>query len=251
MSRGTSAPDDETDLLAAEYVLGTLDAADQATVGREVETDPVLEAAVRAWEDRLAPLNRLVAPITPPPSLWPRIEASAWGGAAAARRVASAPELERQRAGTTRLIHDRNAQRRGLRLWRGATAAGFALAAALAGFAVLRPHAPPPPGPDLVAALLPLGQQSPIFVAQATANGALTVRPVGTPRIAPDRDLELWLLRNGETVPRPLGVLPVAGVHFAAGTLPRGGAKILVSLEPRGGSPTGLPTGPVLYGGAI
>jgi anti-sigma-K factor RskA len=27
--------------------------------------------------------------------------------------------------------------------------------------------------------------------------------------------------------------------------------QLLVSLEPKGGSPTGLPTGPVLYGGLL
>ena len=29
------------------------------------------------------------------------------------------------------------------------------------------------------------------------------------------------------------------------------GTQLLVSLEPRGGSPTGQPTGPVLYGGRL
>jgi anti-sigma-K factor RskA len=34
-------------------------------------------------------------------------------------------------------------------------------------------------------------------------------------------------------------------------TPPPEGAQLLVSQEPKGGSPTGLPTGPVLYGGTI
>jgi anti-sigma-K factor RskA len=137
-----------------------------------------------------------------------------------------------------------------VRFWQATTAAGFALAAAIAGIAVF--HAPPPSRPPIVTALVPLGQQSPMFVAEATADGALSVRPVGGVHVAPDRDLELWLLKDGEKVPKPLGVLPASGVRLAAGSVPPGGgAKILVSLEPRGGSRTGLPTGPVLYGGSI
>jgi anti-sigma-K factor RskA len=34
------------------------------------------------------------------------------------------------------------------------------------------------------------------------------------------------------------------------GTFARG-TQLLVSLEPKGGSPTGQPTGPVIYGGKL
>ncbi len=237
---------DEDDLLAAEYVLGTLEPADHAALSREAETNPALRNAIETWERYLAPLNFLSEPISPPASLWLRIEASAWAGAAAARRVTA---VAQGRAANDQLVQERTGLRRGLRLWRGAAIAGFALAAAVAGIALLRPVAPPPPG--VVTALLPLSQQNPVFVAEAMADGSLLVRPVGALHVAPDRDLELWLLRDGEKIPKALGLLPATGVRLAAGSLPRGGAKILVSLEPHGGSPTGLPTGPVLFGGAI
>ncbi len=233
-------PDRETELLVAEYVLGTLEPSERLLLSREADNDPGLRDAIDAWERRLAPLHRLTAPVAPPAGLWPRIAASAWG----AETVGAAP------AARAPVARDRRV--RSLRLWQGATASGLALAAVIAGFAVLRAPPAAPPGPSLVTALLPLSQQGPVFVAEAMADGALRIRTVGAVRIAPDRDLELWLLRDGETVPRPLGVLPAAGVRLPPGTLPSaGGAKLLVSLEPRGGSPTHLPTGPVLYGGAI
>ena len=245
-----STGSDEDDLLAGEYVLGTLEPADHAALAREAETNPVVRNAIEAWERYLAPLNQLTEPVAPPASLWLRIEASAWAGEAAARRVTAAAAVARGRAANDRVATERAGLLRGLRLWRGAAVAGFALAAAVAGIALLRPVAPLPQT-ALVTALLPLGQQSPVLVAEAMADGSLLVRPVGAVHIAPDRDLELWLLRDGETIPKPLGLLPATGIRLAAGTLPRGAAKILVSLEPRGGSPTGLPTGPVLFGGAI
>ena len=232
----------ETELLAAEYVLGTLEPADRAALAREAETDPALRQAIDAWERHLAPLNGLGDPVAPPAALWPRIEASAWNPAA----VQPAAPPPAAPAAVMRGVPDRGS--RGLRLWQGTAAAGFALAAVIAGVAFLRP---PPPAPPLVTALLPLGQQGPVFVAETTPDGGLSVRPVGALHVAPDRDLELWLLKDGDKAPTPLGLLRGDGVRLAAGTLPRAGAKILVSLEPRGGSPTRLPTGPVLYGGAF
>ncbi len=79
---------------------------------------------------------------------------------------------------------------------------------------------------------------------------------------APTRDLpaargsaELWLI-GADGKPKPLGLLDPA--RPAAMRLPeplgRGvveKAVLAVSLEPRGGSPTGLPTGPVVAKGAI
>ena len=228
----------ETELLIAEYVLGTLEPADRAALAREAETDPALRQVIDAWERYLAPLNGIGDPVAPPAALWPRIEASAWNPPAAQPAVPP--------AAVSRGVPDGGL--RGLRLWRGAAAAGFALAAVIAGIALLRP---PPAAAPLVTALLPLGQQGPVFVAETMPDGGLSVRPVGALHVAPDRDLELWLLKDGDKAPTPLGLLRGDGVRLAAGTLPRAGAKILVSLEPRGGSPTRLPTGPVLYGGAF
>jgi len=67
--------------------------------------------------------------------------------------------------------------------------------------------------------------------------------------------LELWLLPTG-AAPRSLGVIPATGVgrvplstpsEIALAQIP----ALAVSLEPAGGSPTGAPTGPVLYTGKI
>jgi anti-sigma-K factor RskA len=89
----------------------------------------------------------------------------------------------------------------------------------------------------------------PVLLATAEPNGVLRIRPDGAIVVPIDHDLELWALGAGETRPRSLGVLPASGTRMVAALPP--GTQLLVSLEPRGGSPTGQPTGPVLYGGRL
>jgi anti-sigma-K factor RskA len=162
-----------------------------------------------------------VAPVGPPPELWDRIVAAT--GTAA---VVAFPE------------------RRRLRIWQASTGVALAIAASLAAFIVLRPVPEP-----RVAVLAPLSNGVPVLLATAEPNGTLNVRPNGTIAVPSGRDLELWALAAGETKPRSLGVLPAGGRQLVASLPP--GTQLLVSLEPRGGSPTGQPTGPVLYGGRL
>lgn len=229
---GASAPgpDDELTVLAGEYVLGTLPRDEAAQLAREAATDPAVADAIALWERRLLPLALLqVPPVAPPATLWPRIEATAHGTPLRPVAPANAPSS------------------RSLGLWRGAAAAGFLLAASIAGIAVLQRS----PAPVPVAVLAPLGARQAAFVMQAGRNGSLTIVPIGPAAVPAGRDLELWSLAAGAKVPRPIGVLPASGLTLAAGRVPGGAVQILVSLEPAGGSPTGLPTGPVLYGGAL
>ena len=63
---------------------------------------------------------------------------------------------------------------------------------------------------------------------------------------------ELWSIAGG--APRPLSLLrPQSGnaAIIRAVQLPPPGDLLAVSLEPQGGSPTGLPTGPVLSRGKV
>src|SRR5713226_4275713 len=78
----TEAEPDEQELLAAEYVLGTLDAEERARARDLVAMDPAFAAIVRAWERRLGELNVLVAAVEPPPDIWQRIKAGIAGRAA-------------------------------------------------------------------------------------------------------------------------------------------------------------------------
>jgi len=71
----TRTSSEDRDMLAAEYVLGTLDAPTRLDVRGALAGDGALREAVAAWEKRLAPLSEMGAPVAPPADLWSRIEA--------------------------------------------------------------------------------------------------------------------------------------------------------------------------------
>ncbi len=216
---------DELDVLAGLFVLGTLEPEMAAEITAALAENDALRQAIDRWQQRLAPLDRLVPKAEPPAELWQAIEARL--------PQASAPVIELQRR---------------LRGWRFTAIGAAALAATLALFITLRP----PPTPDYLAVLTPLtGDASLHFVAEANRSGQLTVLAVGKPAIATDRSLELWSIAGNQPA-RSLGVIPRAG-HYM-GQLPanpRDGLTIAISLEPLGGSPTGQATGPVLFAGKL
>ena len=240
---------EEIQVLAAEYVVGALDAAEMRAVRRRAASDAELAAAIAAWERRLAPLARTVPPVAPPPALWARIEA-----AIAPIADEAAPPVPRLHAPAEPLVPAARplraravAPRRRVWPWQLATAASLALAAGVAAFALL----PRPLPPVEVAALTPPNAAPAGFLATTRPNGSVVLTALAPTTVPADRDLELWVLPKGAKAPASLGVLPAAGRQVVLPTPPAPGTQLMVSLEPKGGSPTGAPTGPVLYAGTL
>ncbi len=67
---------EDKEVLAAEYVLGTLDSESRQRMENDFPRDPALRESVHAWEERLARLDQSIAPVEPPPGLWAKIEAA-------------------------------------------------------------------------------------------------------------------------------------------------------------------------------
>ena len=83
----------------------------------------------------------------------------------------------------------------------------------------------------------------------------LQVEPLTLAVVDPARSLELWAI-PADGKPISLGVIPTGGkgrveLSDAQKVLIGQPIALAVSLEPKGGSPTGKPTGPVLYQGAL
>jgi len=216
--------------LAAQYALGSLPARVRARLAKVARRDPPVAQAIAEWEQRLASLAAAVPGVAPPPRVWTRIVARL--GLAPPAPIAS--------------WWDR------VSIWRSLTAAGFAAALAL-GVALYsqRPVAEPP----LVAVLAGPDGKPALIASAARRDAFLLVKSVGAAPVDPGKALELWMLPQGRP-PRSLGVLPAGAVVRLPLAAPSdavlaGIPALAVSLEPAGGSPTGLPTGPVLYSGAI
>ncbi|WP_257167138.1 anti-sigma factor domain-containing protein [Bradyrhizobium sp. SRS-191] len=77
--------------LAAEYALGTLDAAERAQVETMMTVDQAFAALVQAWEFRLGPLNQMVGLVEPRPELWDRIKAEIMRSGAKAAVISPSP----------------------------------------------------------------------------------------------------------------------------------------------------------------
>lgn len=222
--------EEEREALAGEYVLGTLDARAAAQVERAMATDPALRAAVAAWEARLAPLTVLAPQEAPPANLWDRIEAALPG--------APAPAAPRPPVAVPRW-------------WRAlaiaSTAAAFGLLAL-----VLVPPRDREEAPRMMTVLLSSRDQ-PAWLVEAERDGAIRLAALNAQPVPPDRVLQLWALPQGATAPTSLGLIPPAGrvTVTPAAIRPEPGMLIEISLEPPGGSPTGRPTGPVLFIGRL
>ncbi len=67
--------DEETDLLAAEFVLGSLDSEERANAQALLKTDHGFIAMVRIWERRFGELHLMVEPVEPDAKILQRIKA--------------------------------------------------------------------------------------------------------------------------------------------------------------------------------
>ena len=111
--------------------------------------------------------------------------------------------------------------------------------------------------PDNVSGLRSGGTLRDLMLADRRGLLGKDVRPAfGEPQSAtPDgRVMQLWGLRPGETAPTSLALLPrtPGRISIPAPALrPVNNMLIEISLEPEGGSPTGRPTGPILFYGRL
>lgn len=244
---------EDLNLLAGEYVLGTLSAAARARVAQRLASDPALQRAVADWEARLLPLTGLAEPIAPPAQLWTRIDASLQ---AADGAQASAPAAHSHSHSPAASPAPRPAPARPSRnwwnhlgLWRGLAGSGFAMAAVLAAVLVTRvaPQAVPP---QFMVVLVAPQDKAPGWVVQASSPSALQLIPLGVAEVPAGRALEFWTKADSWSGPVSLGLVqPGQSLQLALEKLPplQPNQLFELTLEPPSGSPIGKPTGPIQY----
>jgi anti-sigma-K factor RskA len=215
--------------VAAEYVLGTLQGAARRRFERSLKDNPRLRQLVAQWQNRLAPLDEVAPPVTPPARVWYEIE---------------------QRIGARR----RTSWLSNLRFWRVASFASAACALLLALYIVMQP----PRTPDTMVVVMSGEQGTPAMTVswpkEPRGKPKLRIRVMGHPDMPPGTSWELWMLPGGNQKPMSLGLIGTAATQeltISEKMMPmiNRATGLAMSQEPAGGSPTGLPTGPVLYKG--
>jgi anti-sigma-K factor RskA len=208
--------------LAAEYVLGTLRGRARARFERWRAASQAIDAAIRAWEERLVHMAFATRSVQPPSSAWAGID----------RRVRALEGRGRhssQWLAFAAVVAFVVLAGVGIFLWRGERTVALQTYATIA---------------QTSGAPLWRVEVSPDYEhLRAVALGSYAKRP--------DRSLELWALPEGKA-PVSLGLLPDQGgiermLNSQQAAALRVAAHVAVSLEPTGGSPTGAPTGPVLF----
>lgn len=231
-------PDDNPDLLIAEYALGVLSHEERKRVEAMIALEPRHQRAMEQWQGHFAEWLGQLPASSPPAGAWDRIEQRLFAGA---------------RHSPSRASGWWNS----LGFWRWTTAA---LAAGLLASVLIlqQPVSGPTSGPASGPALLARLEQSDgtTLFAATIDPGRRSVLFVNTGRADwQSKSAEAWVIA-ADGKPRSLGLLP-ANVSTTLNVTPQladllaGGAVLAVTLEPLNGSPTGQPTGPVVAQGKI
>lgn len=211
---------DILDQVAAAYVVGTLRGAARRRFEKLCATSPDAMRRVRLWEDRFMELQPDLAPVAPRSHVWASI----------AQRIGRHPRPVR------------NAHR-----WWWGLGGAVALSVMLA--VTVRWMYPP----LSVVATVAQSQTQPLWqISRSVDSTVLSVSAARAIAENPDAAFELWALQRNGSAPVSLGLLPRSGsvrrslsVRQVAALM--GSDTLAVSVEPPTGSPTGLPTGPVVY----
>jgi anti-sigma-K factor RskA len=233
-----NTPNSGKDTLAAEYVLGVLDAQAQADAERRLQTDAAFAREVDEWRARFGEFDNTVAPMPADEGLWQRIEHGT-------RQPAGAGA---SRSAWRDLWHS-------LPVWRAATTLASVLAITLAVTAMVslqfaRNEAVRKP--IYVAVLVDDATKNAGAVVNAFADGSVEMIPLAEINVPPDKALEIWTLWDRSVGPRSVGLIERSrSVRLNLDALPKTGENQLfeITLEPKTGSPIGRPTGPILFKG--
>jgi anti-sigma-K factor RskA len=232
---GQEPPSD--DLVAAEYVLGVLEAGPRLAAEARILSDRAFADLVSGWQRRFAPLALEVRPVDVPHRVWTRIQ----------ERLGWSPAAPDSAIG------------RSLYFWR--VTAGVAATVALGLLAVdivPRWTAPRVSEVQLAKAVTTLSRDdgTPGWLATVDVrHGTVLMVPVPSAPDAQGRAAELWLIPPGQA-PRSLGAVSIDRAYTVAvpATLRTdltSQAVLAITLEPAAGIPHAAPTGPIIAKGVV
>ncbi len=219
------------DTLSAEYILGTLKGTARRRFEQLIRQRPDWAQTFNWWESQMHLLADTVPAVKPSNKVWKNIE--------------------------SQLFTRKAAQHTGW--WKSWAFVSTALAASFATLLLIQtPQMVVDTTPASVALLATDKSEAGWLLNESKKsdnNVVIKVITLASLAIKPDNAFELWLLPADKSKPISLGLLPQKGnasVKVPVEVIPLMATGLLaVSLEPVGGSPTGQPTGAVLYQGRM
>ena len=219
------------DMLSAEYILGTLKGAARRRFEQLIRQKPVWAQTLSWWEGHMHLLADTVPAVNPPNKVWKNIEAQ---------------------------LFNRKATQHSA-WWKNWAFASTALATGLAILLVIQtPQSLNDSKPAAVALLATEKSEAGWLLNETKKSDTdVTINAIALAslELKADNAFELWLLPADKSKPISLGLLPQQGNNVfkvPKDIIPLMATGLLaVSLEPVGGSPTGQPTGAVLYQGRM
>jgi len=243
------------DLLAAEYVLGTLRGGARQRFERHLREDPMLAREVAGWQQAFAQIDLHDEPIKPPDRVWQAISmrlqsdiddrAQASIGASNQDQYAAGHKI----SDAVRLPAYKTA-----RLWQLTSAALAACLVIALVWPVATVHRDDLSSVQPIAVLSPTSPNAGahLIAGYDARQRTLVFTPLNVAAPDSQHSLQLWRI-GADKKPVSLGLLNPTGMTQVGveqlSTLD--GITLAVSLEPAAGSPTGQPTGTVLYAGVV
>lgn len=217
--------------LADEYVIGLLGEDEARAVETRAEKDAELAAAIDDARDRFVEIDLAETPSAVPETVWNGV-------------------LSRLDAGENETVVPIGRARRVrtpvAAYWKQVAQAGIAACLLLAvgvGWMAMQP------APEFVAVLLD-SDGEPQAVIEAFADDRVTVLPLENFDVPAGRTLQVWTKRNEpDAQPVSIGLMEqIRRLRLRGPDLPPPdeGQLYEITIEQEGGSPTGLPTGPIV-----
>lgn len=225
------------DMLAAEYILGTLHGRARLRFEYYMTLIPALRISVQRWSEKLHGLDAALKPVIPKKCVWKNIE---------------------HRLGFSKKQNWLVSLFNSLSFWQVSSALTAGLAILMMTYIVITPTLEQEP--QYITIINNKQAQSSWLVAVNLKTESLQIKSVHAQNIAPSKSFELWLLPAAKKAPISMGLIPASGksdIKLSGKLLSilkqslDSAVGMAVSLEPKGGSTTGAPTGPILYQGNI
>ncbi|MES1955637.1 anti-sigma factor [Salinisphaera hydrothermalis] len=235
---------DELDLIAAEYVLGTLDPEEARAFQQRLVDDAAARTRLAAWEQRLARLGLDLEPVEPPAHVWEGVARHT--GIARTASAVSSPAVAPAAAAN-------DAPR--VRRWRRLAMAASVAAVLLAGLAVYELplwHEGATSAPSYASVIYDKPTGMSWLVTSAADGRKLSVEAMGDFNVPSGKMLRMWI-KSANGKPELIGQLPHTRGHY---TMPLSAklraqlgdhSEIMVSMEDTSRAGTTTPGGKLMW----